>query len=326
MSLQTEKIKRSIINFLWMNKKKFELSIKYYLKTNFSNQKYDKCCVVKFDGRVYSGGLADRLKSAVLIYAICKTKNVPFKIYFSVPFKLQDILSPNIYNWIITEKELTKSIFDTKILTSFIGKLELNYSNKKQIHSYNFGGGDINDINYQYHTNYSFSSLFQELFKPGEILSEQIDDMKKLIGGPYISVCFRFQSILGDFYEGEYYRKKGLTFDEKKKEELIESTVNSLLMISKRHPDNTILVTADSSIFLSKISKMPKIWTIPGEIVHMEYTRNNAISVYRKSFLDLYMLSGGEKIYRVSGKGLYESGFPMVAAFMADKEIEYINL
>jgi hypothetical protein len=38
------------------------------------------------------------------------------------------------------------------------------------------------------------------------------------------------------------------------------------------------------------------------------------------------MLSGGEKIYRISGKGLYESGFPKVAALMSNTEIEFIEL
>lgn len=296
------------------------------MKIHFSDNKYDKCCILKIDGRFHHGGLCDRLKSAVIIYAICKANNIPFKLYFTSPFQLEDVLIPNKYDWIISEKELANSIIDAKIITSYICTLKLNFKNKTQIHVYNFGGGYIDNVNSQYHTDYSFSSLYKELFKPGETLSVQIDGIKKEVGGPYISVCYRFQSLLGDFYEGEHFEKKRLSFNNDEREKLIEISVIALMGIKKRHPSMPILVTSDSSTFSSIISKIPNIVTIPGKTVHMDFTFNEEGSTYMKSFLDLYMLSGGEKIYRVSGKGLYETGFPKVAALMANKNIEFIEL
>lgn len=320
-----KKIKEKAFTFAWLKYKKTQL-LKYYLKIDFLEAKKNKYCILKIDGRVHHGGLCDRLKSAVIIYAICKAKNIPFKIYFSSPFKLDNILSPNEYNWIISEKELTNSIFNTKIITSYTSKLKLHFKNKTQIHVYNFGGGYIDNVNSKYHTDYTFGSLYQELFKPGNILAKQIDIIKKSIGGNYISVCYRFQSLLGDFYEGEHFEKKAHSFKDDERNELIQLSVNALNAIKEKHPNMPILVTSDSSTFLSIINKIPKIITIPGKIVHMDFTFNEKESTYMKSYLDLYMLSGGEKIYRVSGKGLYETGFPKVAALMTNKEIEFIEL
>jgi len=320
-----KKIKELIMVFIWLAYKKLQL-LQYYLKISFSDYKKEKYCILKIDGRVHHGGLVDRLKSAVIIYGLCKANNIPFKLYFSSPFPLENILIPNKYDWLINNEELTNSIIDTKIITSYIGKLKLKFKNKTQIHVYNFGGGYIDDVNSQYHTDYTFSSLYQELFQPGEILSMQIDRMKKKVGGKYISVCYRFQSLLGDFYEGKYFEKKRLTFKKSEQEKLIEISINTLMKIKEKHPNMPILVTSDSSTFSSIVSKISNIVTIPGKTVHMDFTFNEEESTYMKSYLDLYMLSGGEKIYRVSGRGLYETGFPKVAALMTNNKIEFIKL
>jgi hypothetical protein len=320
-----KKIKNLLTIFLWLSYKKLQLT-KYYLKTFSKNSSKEKYCVLKVDGRVMHGGLVDRLKSAVLVYAICKANNIPFKIYFSSPFKLQDILLPNEYDWIISKKDLTSNIFDTKIITSYTGKLKLKFNYKTQIHVYNFGGGYIDHINSQFNTDYTFASLFKELFQPSDKLSLLIDDIKKKIGGSYISVCYRFQSLLGDFYEGKHFENKLLSFSNIEREKLINLSIAALMNIKENHPNMQILVTSDSSTFTSLVSKIPNIITIPGKTVHMDYTSNEEENTYLKSYLDLYMLSGGDKIYRVSGKGLYESGFPNVAALMSNTEIEFIEL
>lgn len=320
-----KKIKNLLTIFLWLAYKKLQLS-QYYLKTFSKNSIKEKCCVLKVDGRVMHGGLVDRLKSAVLVYAICKANHIPFKIYFTSPFKLQDILFPNEYDWVINEEDLTCSMLDTKIITSYTGKLKLKFNNKTQIHVYNFGGGYLDHINSQYNTDYTFASLFQELFQPSDKLSFLIDDVKKKIGGSYISVCYRFQSLLGDFYEGKYFENKHLSFSNIEREKLIDLSIAALMNIKENHPNMQLLVTSDSSTFTSLISKIPNIITIPGKTVHMDYTLNEEKNTYLKSYLDLCMLSGGDKIYRVSGKGLYESGFPNVAALMSNTEIEFIEL
>jgi len=168
--------------------------------------------------------------------------------------------------------------------------------------------------------------LFEELFQPGEVLSQQIESIRTIINKPYISVTYRFQALLGDFYEGKHFEKKGLAFSKVEKNSLINSSINALTNIQKDHPNVPILVTSDSQTFLSIVQKIPQVYIIPGKVVHMDFTHDETENIYIKSFLDLYMISKADKIYRVSGKGLYETGFPKVAAFMADKEIDFIEL
>ena len=308
-----------------MTYKKYQL-MKYYSIFKTNGKRFDKNLVLRIDGRVNHGGLCDRLKSAVIVYAICKANQIPFKLYFSHPFNLNDIIAPNKYDWRITENELTKSLIQTKIYTSYIGKIKPRFNKKKQIHVYNFGGGYIDDVNSKYNTSYSFAELYEELFIPGKLLKEQIKVNKKKIGQPYISITFRFQSLLGDFYEGKHFQKAALGFNKESKSKLIKVALNAISNLSKEHSGTPILVTSDSSIFLQEANKLKNVFTIPGKTVHMDFTFDENIISYMKAFIDLYMLSYAEKIYRVSGQGLYKTGFPKVAAFMENKEIIRIKL
>jgi hypothetical protein len=311
--------------FIWLIYKRFELA-RYYSYRTSSGVEFDRCCVLKIDGRVNHGGLADRLKSAVVVYAICKAKKMPFKLDFSSPFQLKDILIPNTYNWATTEKELTTSLWDTDLVTCYLGNMSLKVEGKAQIHVYNFGGGYIDDVNSRFNTRYSFASIFQELFKPNLILAELIDKIKMDVGQKYIAVTFRFQSLLGDFYEGEYFKNKGLKYSSDYKQKLLVRCLNALENIKMRHLNMPILVTSDSSTFLNLVSQVKCVKVVPGKTVHMDYTKNENPEIYLKAFLDLYILSGAEKIYRVSGMGLYETGFPKVAALMSNIEIEFVYL
>ena len=318
-------LKERISVATWMAYKKIQLS-RYYLRKDSLGTKKQKYLILKIDGRVHHGGLCDRLKSAVTLYALCKANNIQFKMYFVSPFELKKILKPNEYDWTVSEEELTTSIVDTRLITSYTANIVCDFRNKIQIHVYNFGGGYLDDVNHKYKTEYKYSTLFSELFRPSELLSKKIHKMNQIIGGKYVSVCYRFQSLLGDFYEGEYFEKISHSFDNADRARLIEMSINALLTIQNIHPNMPLLVTADSATFLSIINEMPNIITIPGKPVHMDFTFNEKMIVYAKSYLDLYMLSAGEKIYRVSGQGLYESGFPKVAALIGNKEIEFIKL
>jgi hypothetical protein len=318
-------LKEKISVAIWMAYKKMQLSRSYLRKDPLGTMK-KKYCILKIDGRVHHGGLCDRLKSAVTLYALCKANNIQFKMYFSSPFELKSILKPNEYDWTISEEELTKSKEDTRLITSYKANIVCDFKNKKQIHVYNFGGGYLDDVNHKYKTEYKYSTLFSELFRPSELLSKQIQKMNLIIGGEYISVCYRFQSLLGDFYEGEHFKNISHSFDNSDRARLIKMSINALFTIQNIHPNIPLLVTSDSATFLSTISHIPNIITIPGKPVHMDFTLNAEMIVYTKSYLDLFMLSAGKKIYRVSGKGLYESGFPKVAALIGNKEIEFIKL
>ena len=55
------------------------------------------------DGRIPHGGMFDRLKGLITIYAISKALGKPFKLSWSYPFVLSKYLEPNEYDWPIDE-------------------------------------------------------------------------------------------------------------------------------------------------------------------------------------------------------------------------------
>ncbi len=62
--------------------------------------------VFMVDGKIPHGGMFDRLKGAISIFAVSKIQDKPFKLNFVYPFDLRNYLEPNEYDWTIEDKEL----------------------------------------------------------------------------------------------------------------------------------------------------------------------------------------------------------------------------
>lgn len=196
------------------------------------------------------------------------------------------------------------------------------FPHRRQVHIYNIGGADLKAINIRYGTDYAFGELFRELFRPSRQLEEMIGQARlPLDGRPYVSVCYRFMSLLGDFYEGDRP-----VLESSERNRLIDRATRALDRILERHPGMPVLVTSDSQTFLESIASVAEVFTIPGKVVHMDYTAGERVETYMKSFTDLYMLSGGVKIYRMCGCGLYASGFPYTASLMGDIGMEDFDI
>lgn len=265
-----------------------------------------KVIIYMADGKIRCGGLSDRFRGIISAYKLCKQMNFEFKINFSQPFKLQDYLLPNNYDWLIDNDSVSynsnyaKPYFITS--TSSVGdeKAQLFFANKyfrsnyKQIHLYtNMYFGDK-----------EYGVLFRELFEPTDDLQALIDFNKKQIGGDYIAVVFRFQQLLGDFKEGDYPE-----LPKDKKDSLIGKCLELLEKIHLDNQEYRILVTSDSTTFLSNAAKLDFIYIIPGEVVHPDYSHAIDSKVYMKSFVDYYMLSEAQKVYLVVDEIMYHSGF-----------------
>jgi len=279
-------------------------------------------CILRIDGRIPNGGLCDRLRGIAGIYLHCKVNNHPFGVLFDHPFELQEILRPNRYDWRVTKDETGSSIWDVSVAVTYGGGKCCPSFRRRQTHVYNIGGGNLSAINASYGTDYSFGSLFHELFRPTDRLAERIEQARQpLKGRAYVAVCYRFMSLLGDFYEGDRPVLHGQA-----RTRLMEQAAAALQRIRERHPGMPVLVTSDSGTFLESLAGVPDVVTIPGKVVHMDYTAGEQIETYMKSFTDLYLLSGGVKIYRMCGGGLYTSGFPNTAALMSGIPMEDIDI
>ena len=275
----------------------------------------------------FSGGLSDRLRGITSIYAECKRQGLPFKIVFE-PLHLQDYLVSNQYDWQINADEIcwdTERVYPCTLLTyhhnlrnylqRFAQRTILRYYLNKdyqQIHIYsNMAIADR-----------EFSSLFKELFRPSEQLQRQIDFHLSKLGGEkkYISLTFRFRQLLGDFKEG------GDTLPESEREVYIIKCIKGIEELHSIYPNERILVTSDSKSFLDRLSHIDYVYVIPGTIVHMGFTFDASQDTYMKSFVDYFMLSNAKKVFQMTDKLLFRSGFPKRAAMLNNAPYEEIKL
>lgn len=274
----------------------------------------------------FSGGLSDRLRGIVAIYAECKRQGLPFRIVFE-PLHLEDYLVPNEYDWSIQEDDLcwdVNKVYPCTLLTyhasarnryqHFVQNTILRHfiaKDYRQIHVYS------NMIC----CDEEYGRLFKELFHPSPELQQLLDEHLEKIGGTgsYISCTFRFRQLLGDFKEG------GDTLPVAQRQAYIDRCVRTVEQLHQSC-QSTILVTSDSGTFLAQVSRLPYVYVIPGKVVHIGFTFDASKQVYMKSFVDYYMLSYARTVYLVRDKLMYHSGFPRRAALLNGAEYREIGL
>ena len=277
----------------------------------------------------FSGGLSDRLRGIVSVYAECKRQGRPFRIVFE-PLHLEDYLVPNEYDWRIGEDEI-----DWDLAKSFPCVL-LTYHNDSHNRWQHFVQSSVLRSYFRKHchqlhvftnmipSDEEYRTLFHELFRPTDDLQRLIGYHLEKLGGKrnYISCTFRFRQLLGDFKEG------GATLPVEQREAYIERCIETVKELHKQYGDKNILVTADSSTFLSELKEksLPYVYVMPGKVVHLGFTADASKTVYMKSFLDMYMISYADTVYLVRDKLMYHSGFPLRAALLNRAEYKEINL
>lgn len=304
-----------------------ELVNKYY--TNKSLDKVNNCVVFTCNGLIWHGGLADRLKGIVSIYDWCKNNKREFRINFIHPFCLQKYLIPNTYNWFIDEIQYSFKSAEPKVCL-----MEPRTCNKKEVLDNQYqlltkwcddnlcaGTKQIHVYTNMDRKLKNFSILFNDLFKPSERLQCEIDKNLNNIGGNFISISFRFTTIMGDFTDCA-----GTEYSEENKEQLLRDCVDAIKDISKQAPaHDKVLITADSERFLKYAQKqLENIYIIPGKVGHIDYSNSDDVNM--KTFLDFMLISKAEKVYLVKNKDMYNSAFARTAAMVNNKEFEIINI
>ena len=270
----------------------------------------------------FCGGLSDRFRGITSVYQECKRQGLDFKIHFETP-NLIDYLEPNEYDWFFKDEDVcydTKRVYPCTILTYYslddkkepeVQRSILRWYLKKnyeQIHVYtNMRSGDD-----------EYSLLFHELFKPCKELQEQIDYHVKALGGEkqYNAMVFRFRQLLGDFKEG------GEILSEAEREPYINRCVAIVEKMHQQTPQGKMLVTSDSTTFLQRVSTLPYVYTIPGEVAHVGFTYDASKKTYMKSFVDYYVLSYAIRVTLVRDKKMYHSGFALRAAMLNNADYQ----
>ncbi|MDR2840412.1 MAG: hypothetical protein LBV75_03985 [Paludibacter sp.] len=330
-------LKQHILSIIAKYRREYRGNILRYKKLNRNlitrlNAEYHNDCpkaqntekIVYFvcNGKINHFGLADRLRGLVTVYQECKRANVKFAIHFVHPFRLQDYLQPNKYNWLDGSDEISYNKTDSIpfcyfLLDSFIKIDDVIYKKiksvkNKQIHFYTNSW-------YSYHNN--FGESFNELFRPSDTLQHNIDYYLTRIGGKYIALHFRFMSLLGDF--NEY----GITLNETERKTLIDKCIGLLLSVRQQNADyKSFFVCSDSITFLNEAAKFDFVHVAEGTITHCDNTNDSSFETHLKTFLDLFLLSKADKILSFATKEMRLSGLPQIASYFGNRPYERITI
>lgn len=284
----------------------------------------DTSVVFTCNGWIWHGGLADRLKGIVAVYDWCKRNGRQFRINFLEPFSLQDYLIPNKVGWIPEDIVYNESFSMPKVCL-----MEPRTCSKKEITEHqnelleSWMNENLSDTSTQLHiyTNMEkkdadFSARFNELFRPAPRLQKIIDEHLMNIGEKYISISFRFTTLLGDFTDCT-----GTPLPLKERTDLIERSLEAIMTISRQSPaHDKILVTADSETFLSRAKEIENVYVIPGKVGHIDYDHGDDVNM--KTFLDFFLISKAEKVYLARSGKMYRSAFAKTAALVNDRPFE----
>lgn len=294
--------------------------------------------VFKADGRFPHGGMFDRLKGAISVYAAALCLGREFKISFTHPFDLRDYLEPNEYDWTIDESDLAKGwpaarpIF---MYGEFANPVRLVKKRSCESHFY-YGYNSLDWLNERYGKNFEFGALYKQLFKPTARLQKYIDMYKVEIGCKYIVAHFRFMNLIGDSTE---FKEINPTLAEVEQQELIEKSLEQLRKLLYVNPNlnhnggakeniqsrKKIMLCTDSARFVSIVKEqMPEVYVVPGEIKHIGTADDNNDVSTIKMFLDYYLIAEAEKVYNFVSDGMWKSAFPEYAAKIGQKPFERI--
>lgn len=311
--------------FFLKQQKAAELRIaKRYYNQEPINEQSDKDVVLMINGFTWSGGLADRLRAIVALYDWCNRHHRVFRLNFSCPFHLSDYLIPNSYDW--TPRKIVFNLHQAKPKVCLLEPRTCNRKEVLQIHNQLIEGwcnSNLIDETTQLHVysnlfrwDIDFGRLFNELFRPCERLQKEIDFHLQNISGSYISISFRFTTLLGDFTDCT-----GTPLPHKEQEKLIEKSLEVIKRISAQAPvHDRILVTADSTKFLEKAKNLADVYVIPGKVGHIDYDHGDDVNM--KTFLDFFMISQAEAVYLAKGPMMYNSAFAKTAAMVNNRPFD----
>lgn len=295
---------------------------KYYWNP-FENKKKKALVLYSLDSEYYSCGFADRLRGMVSAYALSKALNIGFIIHHESPFKLEDFLLPNKYDWRIKEEDISFNMNNVRVYSSInLNKRIPSFNNpfSGQLHYYS-NRDIVAEINNIYSTNYRFEELFNELFTPSSKLLKDLREDIAALGDNYVSISFRFVNLLGDFKEG---RQKPLCEEDGCR--LITKCIEIIDMVKSENEEiSKVLVTADSMRFLEEAAKIDNVYIIPGKTTHSGHKGATNYEGTLKTFKDFILIAEAKRVYLGIVGEMYNSNFARTAAMTQGKEFEIIK-
>lgn len=275
--------------------------------------------IAMVDGTTFHGGLCDRWKGIVSLYAWCKATGRDFRIHYTWPFRLEQFQVPAQYDWHIATEDICRRLGRVKLMR-LTGDATLNrmrdVPTEKQIHAY--ANRDwIELINRTYGTSYRWGELFLELFRPTSWVEQQVSSFPQ--SRTYIGVAFRMQNLLGDYREYSYQ-----PIEPRRQKELLEQCRTYIEQLHNTE-QSPILVTSDSKRLIEALRDLPYISATSLQGVHPDTDDRAAKEAYGKAFVDFYALAGARKIYAPIWEGMYASDFPYYASLLGGIPFERVR-
>lgn len=271
--------------------------------------------ICPFDGTIYHGGLTDRLRGVLSVYAEAKRRSIPFHILWTSPFPLQNYLTPASCDWRISPDEFVRQAGRaTPLIIQDLSDAASDALLRTALSSFH---GDIHIYSNSDSSCGHYKELFSELFRPSEVLRNAADLHLKRIGPDYWAFAFRFVQLLGDFSDC-----LPAVLEPPAAQALMEQARHEMLSLMKDLPDGyRVLVTSDSRRFLDFVADAdPRIYVIPGDIVHIDRVSDAASDAWLKTFTDQMLLMNARRVHRMRGPGMYPTGFPKFAAEIGGAE------
>lgn len=288
--------------------RKLYLYLRYYLHLPY-RKAHSTSIICVIDKRKKHPGLVDRFKTIISAYYIAKQNNKPFKILFSDPVNLLDYLVPGEYDWRCTQNDLQFSLISSRILTYSPNKLsQLNPS--LQYHVYD-GGNCLPNLSSNMGSAKLWGELFQELFKPSNLLSKELENVGKAEDS-YIAVHLRFVNLLGAFEAN----KQHITLENEERESLVKKCLETIQKLRNK-TKMPVMVFSDNNTFLDKAALEEGVLIIDGRIEHISFLKDK--NSMMKIFLDFYLLSKAKEVYSIIYPKMYRSAFPAYAAWSNNK-------
>lgn len=274
------------------------------------------------DGRMGHGGMFDRLKGLITVYAIARSHGKNFFLHFNYPFRLEKYLEPNKYDWRIDDKDITYSYPSSKPVIAY-GELKqprrLLKNRKGDTHFY-YGADSLWYLNKRIGLELDWGTMYRELFKPTAYLQKYIDYYKEDIGKDYVVFHTRFLNLLGDKVETAVNPE----LDDERKIELKNICKDKIKELAG---DNKVMIASDSMNFIEFIKEeIPNVYVVPGTVKHVDTAGETNDAENIKMFLDYYLISNATKVYNLVGPGMWKSAFPEYAAKIGNVPFERIML
>lgn len=296
---------------------------KYYRPFSFCDKKSGRD-IFMVDGRVGHGGMFDRLKGAISVYAVSKVHRKEFKIHHAYPFDLRKYLEPNGYDWSIAEEDVCYRFPAARPLFLYgecYDPKRLFKNRRCEAHFY-YGYDSLDKINERYGTSYDWGQLYRELFKPTPHLQQYIGRYQQEIGCDYIAIHTRFLNLLGDKVETSINPE----LDSAGKAELMRQMTGKVKALAAMH-GMRVMLASDSMTFIQHVqSEMPDVYVVPGQVKHVDTAGETNDAENIKMFLDYYLISHARKVFSMVGTDMWPSAFPEYAAKIGNVEFERINL